>query len=210
MSYKKNSREIEFEEIFLDAKNAPGYHRENLEGSIENPIKSGIFVTLGIFFFIVAGLFSGRLAYLQVVKGEALRERSEKNYIKISKLEAERGIIYDRNGEELLGNALDNAGNWRRNYLETGFLHLVGFTSRANKSADDPKQLEGVAGLEATYDELLRGIGTRAIEEVDAKGQVVSFGIAEPGREGKNLLTSIDKKEQPTDKYRQVHQKSRK
>ena len=193
MSYKKNSREIEFEEIFLDAKNAPGYHRENLEGSIENPIKSGIFVTLGIFFFIVAGLFSGRLAYLQVVKGEALRERSEKNYIKISKLEAERGIIYDRNGEELLGNALDNAGNWRRNYLETGFLHLVGFTSRANKSADDPKQLEGVAGLEATYDELLRGIGTRAIEEVDAKGQVVSFGIAEPGREGKNLLTSIDK-----------------
>ncbi len=193
MSYKKNSREIEFEEIFLDAANMPGYHRENLEGSIENPIKNRIFLALGVFFLVLGGLFSARLGYLQMVKGEALRERSENNYIKISKTEAPRGIIYDRNGAPLLNNSQSNDNNWKRAYLETGFLHLIGFTSRADKSADDPNQTEGVSGLEASYDELLRGGAGQAIEEIDAKGNIVSSGIGEKERGGKNLLTSIDK-----------------
>src|SRR3989338_8697104 len=193
MSYKKNSREIEFEEIFLDAANMPGYHRENLEGSIENPIKNRIFLALGVFFLVLGGLFSARLGYLQMVKGEELRERSENNYIKISKTEAPRGIIYDRNGAPLLNNSQSNDNNWKRAYLETGFLHLIGFTSRADKSADDPNQTEGVSGLEASYDELLRGVAGQAIEEIDAKGNIVSSGIGEKERGGKNLLTSIDK-----------------
>src|SRR3990167_375545 len=105
MSYKKNRRGIEFQEIFLDAANMPGYHKENLEGSIENPIKNKIFLALGAVFFLLGGLFLTRLGYLQIVKGDALRERSENNYIKISKTEAARGIIYDRNGAPLLSNA---------------------------------------------------------------------------------------------------------
>ena len=196
MSYKKNRRGIEFEEIFLDAANMPGYHKENLEGSIENPIKNKIFLALGAVFFLLGGLFLTRLGYLQIVKGDALRERSENNYIKISKTEAARGIIYDRNGAPLLSNAQGGGGgddDWERIYPESGFLHLIGFTSRANKTPGDPKQIEGVAGLEASYDELLRGTAGRAIEEVDAKGKIVSSGIGEPSSAGKNLLTSIDK-----------------
>src|SRR3989344_7940135 len=105
MSYKKNRREIEFEEIFLDAANMPGYHKENLEGAIENQIKNKIFLALGAFFLLLGGLFSARLGYLQVVRGEALRERSENNYIKISKTEAPRGLNYDRKGAPPLYNS---------------------------------------------------------------------------------------------------------
>ena len=41
---KINKRGIELEEIFLDAKNIPGFGRENLEGRVENPIKNKIFI----------------------------------------------------------------------------------------------------------------------------------------------------------------------
>src|SRR3989344_938426 len=113
MYYKKNKRGIEIEEIFLDAKNIPGYHKENMEGAIENPVKNKIFLYIGIYFSVIAFIFLSRLVYLQIISGAALRERSQQNYLKISVIEPERGIIYDRNGEPLLSNAL--AGN-----LQTG------------------------------------------------------------------------------------------
>ena len=55
MRYKKNKRaeEIEVEEIFLDSKNMPGYHKENLEGRVENPVKSRIFTHLASVFLAI-------------------------------------------------------------------------------------------------------------------------------------------------------------
>ena len=49
-------------------------------------------------------LFSGRLIYLQIIKGKELKQFSEKNRIKKSKLAAPRGLILDREGRILVEN----------------------------------------------------------------------------------------------------------
>ncbi|MDW7675820.1 MAG: stage V sporulation protein D, partial [Bacillota bacterium] len=52
--------------------------------------------TLLIFF----GL-TGRLFWLQIVKGEELQQRAENNRMRDIEIKAKRGTIYDRNGKEL-------------------------------------------------------------------------------------------------------------
>ena len=49
-------------------------------------------------------VFSFRLWYLQIINGAELRQFSEQNSIKETKIPAPRGIIYDRNGEVLVEN----------------------------------------------------------------------------------------------------------
>lgn len=49
-------------------------------------------------------LFSLRLWYLQIINGTELRQFSEQNSIKETKIAAPRGIVYDRNGEVLVEN----------------------------------------------------------------------------------------------------------
>ncbi len=49
-------------------------------------------------------IFSLRLWYLQIINGAELRQFSEQNSIKETKIPAPRGIIYDRNGEILVEN----------------------------------------------------------------------------------------------------------
>ena len=49
-------------------------------------------------------IFSARLFYLQIYKGEEYRNFSERNVLRILKLPAPRGRIFDRNGEKLLYN----------------------------------------------------------------------------------------------------------
>jgi len=52
----------------------------------------------------VLGLFVGRLYLLQVVNGERYREGSLANSEKVTRLEAPRGLIFDRKGRLLVGN----------------------------------------------------------------------------------------------------------
>ncbi|MDX9731812.1 MAG: penicillin-binding protein 2 [Bdellovibrionales bacterium] len=49
-------------------------------------------------------IFSLRLWYLQIVNGRELRQFSEQNSIRETKIPAPRGIVYDRNGEVLIEN----------------------------------------------------------------------------------------------------------
>src|SRR6476469_4502311 len=49
-------------------------------------------------------LFALRLWFLQILNGAELRQFSEQNSIKETKILAPRGIVYDRNGEILVEN----------------------------------------------------------------------------------------------------------
>lgn len=49
-------------------------------------------------------LVGARLWYLQVQQGSTMRDRSENNRIRIVRLPAARGVVYDRNGEILVDN----------------------------------------------------------------------------------------------------------
>ncbi|KKT21730.1 MAG: Cell division protein ftsi/penicillin-binding protein 2 [Candidatus Giovannonibacteria bacterium GW2011_GWC2_43_8] len=186
---RKNNKEIEVDEIFLDQKNTPGFHQENMEGMLENPIKNKIFWFLGVFLISMLTVFGLRVGYLQLARGEELKERSEKNYLRVVSLSAQRGIIYDKDGNPLAYNDTTETESLRK-YPPAGFLHVLGFLTAPEKEGDAPK---GASGLEATYDEILRGTPDKNIEEVGAKGNVVELGILEKGQEGKNILTGISK-----------------
>ncbi|MCY3985748.1 MAG: penicillin-binding protein 2 [Candidatus Dadabacteria bacterium] len=58
------------------------------------------FFFVAVFFII----FSARLFYLQIYKGEEYRIFSEKNVLRMLELPAPRGRIFDRNGEKILYN----------------------------------------------------------------------------------------------------------
>ncbi len=187
MRRKNNNREIEVDEIFLDKKNAPGFHQESMEGVLENPIKSKIFWFLGVFLITMLTVFGLRVGYLQLARGEELKNRSEKNYLRVVSKSSQRGIIFDKDGNPLAYDDTTETGSSRK-YPPAGFLHVLGFLTAPEKEGDAPK---GASGLEATYDEILRGASDRNIEEVDAKGNVVERGVLEKGQEGKNILTGI-------------------
>lgn len=75
---------------------------------INNPEEARSYInrykTLHIFVFIIVGIFILRLTYLQVIIGKELRAFSEKNRIKQNKIVAPRGLIFDRDGYNLVEN----------------------------------------------------------------------------------------------------------
>src|SRR5689334_21952669 len=54
--------------------------------------------------FIGLGLLVSRLVYLQILKGDEMRQFSEENRIKRVKIAAPRGMIFDRNRRLLMDN----------------------------------------------------------------------------------------------------------
>ena len=53
---------------------------------------------------VIFVLLTARLFYLQIIKGEEYRERSNNNRVKLNRVEAPRGKIFDRNGRLLATN----------------------------------------------------------------------------------------------------------
>jgi penicillin-binding protein 2 len=54
--------------------------------------------------FIGVGILLSRMVYLQVLKGDEMRQYSEENRIKRVKIPAPRGMIFDREGKLLVDN----------------------------------------------------------------------------------------------------------
>lgn len=59
---------------------------------------------LAFFVVFVISLLIGRLAYLQLVKGEEFHSLADQNRIRLVKINAPRGTFYDRNGLPLVNN----------------------------------------------------------------------------------------------------------
>ena len=60
---------------------------------------------INLIFLLFIGFILGRAAWLQVVKGSYYYELAEGNRIRIERLEAKRGVIYDREGRPLVRNS---------------------------------------------------------------------------------------------------------
>lgn len=190
---KNNTKEVDFDEILMDVRNIPGYHRGSFEGSLENPIKKNIFVFLGFSFFLVSIVFLSRLGFLEIKKGDLYLNRAQTNYLREVVYEPERGIVFDRKKIPLTLNELteeteSKRERWIRGYPVEGFLHSIGFLSRK----ENPNLAQGASGLELIYNDILKGLPGKFIEEVNSKGEIVSSGITENAKEGKNILLSID------------------
>jgi cell division protein FtsI/penicillin-binding protein 2 len=121
---------VDPDEIFLDSQNLQNFDRQQFEGRIEKTISKSTIILLGSLFFVVVAIFTSRLFYLQINKGEAYFKRSQNNILEKAIIFTDRGIIYDRNKVELAWNKkTDEASVPTRTYLSPGFSHLLGYVS---------------------------------------------------------------------------------
>lgn len=187
---------VEPDEIFLDSKNLQNFDRQQFEGRIEKPISKKTIIFLGLFFVLFLGGFSTRLGYLQIQKGEAYLDRSQNNVLEKQIIFSDRGIIYDRNKEELAWNKkVSDLPTTVRTYLAPGFSHLLGYVSypMQDKSGNYwQSEFVGKDGLEKQYNQPLKGENGSKIVEIDARKVVHSENIVNAPKRGVDLITTID------------------
>lgn len=160
------------------------------------------------FFLLLVLAFLGlwlKLFWLQIVKGEENKELTEGNRIKIVKVPAPRGVIYDRQGQILVRNRPEG-----REYIYgEAFAHVLGYLGEASKEdfriirprprvnystfpQQEVKVLVGKMGIEKEYDQVLRGEDGGILVETDAAGEVVREIKKQEPKEGKSLTLTLD------------------
>lgn len=90
---------------------------------------------------------------------------------------------------------------YRRAYQDPlASSHVLGFIGRISqedllKRPDaDTQELVGKSGLEAFYDDVLRGRGGKKIVEIDSRGRETRFKFTEEPREGAKIRLTVDAK----------------
>lgn len=200
MWFKRRSKPaVEFDEIFMDSSNLPAFNQGRLEGKLELPIKKRGILTIGGLFSLVILVFLGQLVNLQVVKGSDYREQSDNNSIHESLIIAERGVIYDRNGEMLAFNGADYGGERGfplRSYTDrAGLGQLLGYVSYPQKDKNGfyyRTDYLGRTGLESAHENILHGKNGRQLIEEDVGDNVISEITVERPVSGKSFTTSVD------------------
>lgn len=187
---------VDPDEIFLDSQNLQNFDRQQFEGRIEKPISKNTIILLGSLFLIVTAVFTSRLFYLQINKGEAYFKRSQNNILEKAIIFTDRGIIYDRNKVELTWNKkTDEASVPTRTYLSPGFSHLLGYVSYPTQDKGGnfwQGDFIGKDGLEKQYNDKLKGENGSKIIETDALGKIYSENIVNAPKKGVDLVTTID------------------
>lgn len=193
-------RDIEPDEIFLDATNLPAHEYERPEALVEKPVSRRALLGLGVFFVLVASTFFARAYALQVHQGSDLAEVSRQNSLDRSILFATRGVIYDRTGTELAWNELaDDASSTpyalRRYTSLSGFSHLVGWLRYPKEDASGVwwrDTYNAMSGVELTMDASLGGTNGSSMVEKDARGKVQRENIVVPAHNGSDVHLSVD------------------
>lgn len=193
------TRHVDVEEVLLDASNIPEFNVGRMEGKRELPITARSLYTVGIFFFIIAALFIYQLFSLQIVRGEEFRAIAENNRVSRGIIIAERGVVYDRSGELMVWNEVDETGEYDfpiRAYTDRlGLGQVLGYVSypkRDSRGFFFRTDYLGRNGVEAAYDDVLKGQNGNRIIEVDALHDVVSEYAIEPAQSGNEIHLSID------------------
>lgn len=196
---KRYGREVEVEEVLLDASNIPSFNRGRLEGKRELPITKGSVYTIGALFSIIAVIFFGKIFTLQFVHGSDFSAIAENNSLDKALIIAERGVIYDVRDEMLVWNEVDSSGEYDfpiRAYTDrAGLGQVLGYVSypkKDNRGYYFRTDYLGRSGVELAFDDVLKGENGSQIIEVDALNKVISeFAINSP-IEGGAINLSID------------------
>lgn len=206
---KQLSRDIDPDEIFLDAKNLPNFDKDQFEGRIEQPLGTGTIMSVAIVFLLIEIVFFTKVISLQVVHGKEYYAKSENNRLDHSPLFAMRGVIIDRNktllawnsfGNEVLSSTNSTSTKQssfpeRRYIVAPGFGHLLGYVSYPKQDSKGNFYQEaylGKDGLEEQYQEVLAGENGIQIVERDALGTVQPGSIIDEPKDGRALALSID------------------
>ncbi|MDP2789273.1 MAG: penicillin-binding transpeptidase domain-containing protein [bacterium] len=187
---------VEPDEIFVDSKNLENFNQQQFEGRLERAISKKTILLMGLSFLTIVGVFGIRLGYLQIEQGEAFFKRSENNTLAKLLIFTDRGIIYDRNKQELAWNQKTEKEEFpTRSYIYPGFSHILGYVSYPAKDKSNiywQAEFEGKDGLEKEYNKKIKGENGLKIVEVDARGYIHSENIVNAPRRGEDLITTID------------------
>lgn len=190
--------EIEPDEIFLDSSNLPSFDRHQFEGQLERPISKQSLIVFGLCCAAIALLYLGKVWDLQITHGEAYVQQSENNRLDHTLIFADRGVIYDKTGDQLAWNRRTEAESdfAVRAYREGGgFGHLLGYVTYPLKDTSGnyyQTAYVGQDGVERLFDERLQGSNGLKIVETDALANVAGESIFEPPRSGGDVTLTID------------------
>lgn len=196
---KRKGGELAPDEIFLDASNLPDFDHARLEGRLEKPLSKGNHTVLSVSAFLLLAMLFVKAFFLGVVDGHAYKEQSERNRLRPEVIFAERGAVTDRNGIVLISNVPGEDGFPLREYRHPGFAHLLGYVSYPKKDSKGnyyETEIEGVGGIEAAFDNRLRGENGTLLVEENALGEEASKGTVVPASNGETLILSIDARAQ--------------
>lgn len=198
--FSEQASDLSFDEVLLDAGRSGLNGGENTVSIFERPFTLGSFYILGIIIFLSTAILFGRTIWLGGFQGAAYASRSENNRIERRVVEADRGVIYDRHGVPLVTNTWDPEAELtlRAATEPEALAHVLGFIGRPREVdlERDPTLRDfrslGRDGIEATYDDVLRGEVGELLLEVNSRGEVISQGYAIEPKDGKNIRLTID------------------
>lgn len=193
------TRQVEVEEVLLDASNIPSFNRGRLEGKRETPILRRNVYIIGVVFTCIVLVYFYQIFSLQVVQGSEYKAIAESNRVDREVVIAERGVVFDRNGELVVWNEVDETGEYDfpiRAYTDRlGLGQVLGYVSypkKDNKGFFFRTDYLGRSGVELAYDDTLKGQNGRKLIEVDALGEAISEFEIETPVSGSEMHLSID------------------
>lgn len=195
---KRNYRDISPDEIFLDSKNLPDFDLYQFEGRLERPISNDVFNFLGLISLLVTLIFIFKFAGLQIVHGSFYKDRSENNKLKQILVLAPRGMIFDRNGEQLVWNQKTNNDKdfSLREYTDTaGFSNLLGFIKYPAKDKSGfyyEEEFLPKDGAELYLNEIISGKNGLELIEISVNGDIISQSVIQTPKNGEDAVLSID------------------
>lgn len=194
---KQSGGEINPEDIFVDSSNLPGLDMERMEGTFDKPISSFMEFLPFFILLMIFSVFSYRLFILQIQNHDYYKEKSDNNRYNTKLIIANRGEIYDRNGEILAKNTnVTTSEILKREYIEKfGFSNLLGYVSSPKKDSSDNFWQDtylGKDGIELFYDDLLKGVNGKRVVEKDVRSSVESENLIIKPIPGADITLTID------------------
>lgn len=195
---KKTYADISPDEILIDSSNLPEFDRDQFEGRIERPLSTRALSVAGVCLALLFVALLGRASDLQLVQGAAYAKQARENQLSQTTVFADRGLIVDRTGRELVWNDREHVTDdyATRVYTQVpGVAHVLGYVKEPAKDSSGNyyrDSFAGVDGVELVFNQTLGGSNGLKLTETDARGDVVAEAVVEPPHTGEKLTLSID------------------
>ena len=198
ISQKDRVREIDPDEILIDAENLPAFDVNQFEGRIEKPITLRAVAIFASIIFIIILTLSYKAYAIEIRDGAMYAKESDQNSLTDTTIFSNRGAIFDRNGARLAWNIPDPVGSdySARSYATTSGLGLllgyVKYPAQDSNGNYYRKDFAGVDGIEKYYNDILSGQNGEKINEISAIGATTSESVVKPEEDGQNVTLSVD------------------